>query len=104
VAALERAEAADQVLDRAPGDVVDAGPAVGGGRALEEHEGRAALGALQRALEQPLLLPARQELLLQRVGGEIGPGRERHRAGVLRGAVGSGESNQPETKGLASAP
>ena len=38
--ALHRVEPADQILDRAGEDVMDAGPAVRGGRALEEHEGR----------------------------------------------------------------
>jgi hypothetical protein len=83
VPALRRAEAADQVLQRAREDVVDARPAVRRRRTFEEDEGRVPLRPLERPLEEPLHAPGCQELALERVGGDVGPGRERHGAGDL---------------------
>ena len=45
--------------------------AVGRGRSLVEHEGRAVAHRVLRAREQPLVLPGREQLLLERVRREL---------------------------------
>ena len=71
-------EPAHQILDRAGKHVMDAGPAVGGGRPLIKHKRPAVLPRVHRLLEELLPLPQRELALLQIVGAEIGPGRKRH--------------------------
>src|SRR2546430_8540190 len=70
--AQHRVVAAHQIFDGAGEDVVDARPAVGRGRPFEEHERRPVAHRLPRLLEQPLVLPGREQLLLERVGRELG--------------------------------
>src|SRR3989442_6819422 len=76
--AQHRVEAADQVLDGAREDVVDAGAAVGGGWSLEEDERRAVALSFLGAREQPLVLPRGQQLFFQRI----------HRQGGVEDLVG----------------
>ncbi len=63
--------AADQVFDRAREDVMDAGAAVGRRRPFEKHERRPVASRLLHLLEQALVLPGREELLLQPVRREL---------------------------------
>src|SRR6185437_5469069 len=51
---------------------MDARAPVGRRRLLVEHERRTVAGGVLRLLEQALVLPRREELLLQRVGRELG--------------------------------
>jgi hypothetical protein len=48
--------------------VVNAGTAVGGGRPLKEDERRSVTRRFLHAREQPLVLPRREQLALERVG------------------------------------
>ena len=74
--ALHRAIAAEEILDRAREDVMDARPAVRRRRPLEEHEGRRAAPRVERPREQILFFPAREQLALDVVGrrGPAGSG------------------------------
>lgn len=65
VVALHRPVAGEDVLEDAGLDVVGAGHAVGGRRALVEDPLGAALGLLQAALEDLVVLPERQDPVLQ---------------------------------------
>src|SRR5205814_3831737 len=76
--ALHRVIAADEILDGAGEDVMDARAAVRGGWALVEHERLPALAGVERPLEQALGLPLLEHLPLEPVGAEIGPGGKRH--------------------------
>src|SRR5205085_3274285 len=67
-----RVVAADQVLDGAGEHVMDARPPIGRGRSLVKHERRAVPGGFLRLLKQALVLPGREQLLLQRVRRELG--------------------------------
>ncbi len=58
---------ANEILDGAREDVMDPRPAVRRGGALEEDEGRVVARRLLDAREQPLVLPGREELFLQRI-------------------------------------
>ena len=75
---LHDAEPADQVLDGAGEDVVDAGPAVGGRRSLEEDERAPALPFLLDPLKEILGLPAGEQVALELVRTRIGKRRESH--------------------------
>ncbi len=59
---------------------MDAGAAVGGWRALVEHEGHPALHGVLRTLKQALGLPDLELGALALVGGAFGPGGECHPA------------------------
>ncbi len=63
--------AAHHVLDGAREHVVDAGAPVSGGRPLEEDEGGPVAGGVLRLLEQPLVLPRREQLLLEPVRRQL---------------------------------
>src|SRR5262249_28170292 len=65
VEALHGPEAADDVLQHAGEDVVDAGAAVRGRRPLVEDEGRAPLAAVDHLLARAVPAPALEELLLE---------------------------------------
>ncbi len=67
-----RMVAAHQILDGAREYVMDARASVGRGRPLVKHERRSVPGGLLRLLEQALVLPRPEQLLLQRVGRELG--------------------------------
>ncbi len=67
--ALHRPEAREGVLERARLDVVGAGASVGGGRALVERPGLLARVAGDGLLEDVLLAPESQHLVLE--GGEV---------------------------------
>ena len=75
-----RLVAREDVLEDAREHVVRAGVAVGGRRALVEHERRRPLAVAQRGLEDVALAPAGQHLLLQ---GREGDAR---RQGLVHGA------------------
>src|SRR6185503_2128786 len=62
---LLRAMPGEQVLDRARKHVVDTGLAVRGRWTLEEHEAPGGVARFQRALEEPLGPPLRQQLALE---------------------------------------
>src|SRR4028118_62833 len=72
VPALHRLEAGEDVLERPRLDVVGAGAAVGGRRALVEHPLRTALGGLQRPGEDVGVLPAPQHVLLEPGPADLG--------------------------------
>ena len=80
--ALHRVVAADQVLDRAGEDVMDARTAVGRGRALVEHERLAAAVGLEGPPEQALGLPA-----LRAAAAPAGRRRDRARTGTPSGQL-----------------
>ncbi len=75
---LHGAEPADEVLDRARKDVMDARPPVGGGRPLVEHERRAGGPCRHAPAEEVFGLPGLEQLLLELVGAEFGKGRKSH--------------------------
>jgi hypothetical protein len=78
VAALHGLVAADDVLERASQHMVDAGPAVRGGRALVEHEAGRALAVGEALPERVLLAPEACDVLLH-------PRELRPRVHVLKG-------------------
>src|SRR5690606_18689579 len=93
VVAAHRLVAGEEVLDDAREDVPVVRQAVRGRRALVEDEGRPVLRALEGLLEDPRLLPEREDLglvarevelgsdLVEAAGGSrLGPGRGRSRA------------------------
>src|SRR5690606_7498900 len=83
--AAHRLVAGEDVLEDAGLDVVDAGHAVGGGRALVEHPGRVALVLLDGTLEDLPVAPAVQDLTLKRGQVDLrGKGAERWRRHVGR--------------------
>src|SRR2546422_8613038 len=61
-----------QILDGAREHVMDAWASIGRRRALVKHERRSVAGGFLRLLEQALVLPRREELLLQLVGRKLG--------------------------------
>src|SRR6185295_1186147 len=67
-----RAVAAEQILHRAREHVMDSRLTVGCRRPLEEHELRLAFGPRQSLLEELLILPEVEHLLLVLVGRPIG--------------------------------
>ena len=77
---LGDAEPADEVLDGAAEDVVDPRAAVGRGRTFEEDERRAPGARPLHLLEELLLLPRAEDVVLER-GGRGGPDRELAHAG-----------------------
>ena len=92
-----RAMAAEEVLDRPGEDVVDARPSVRGRGSLEEHP-RWGLGTrLERAREQVLITPAREDLLLQRVRAAVGRKETKSR---LRSRPRHRRSNTPHTSAV----
>ena len=64
--------AAEEVLDGAREDVVNAGATVRRGRSLVEHERRGTGARSLCLLEQLLGVPAREQLLLEGVGARVG--------------------------------
>src|SRR5256886_12282620 len=70
--AEHRVVPAHHVLDGAGEDVVAPRPAVRGGGAFEEHERRPVAHGLARLLEQPLVLPRGEQLLLEPVDRKLG--------------------------------
>ena len=82
VVAAHGAEAGEDVLEDARLDVVGAGHAVGGGRALVEHPLGAALGLLQALGEDLLLAPEVEHGVLERgqvdLGGHLAVRRRCH--------------------------
>ena len=75
---LHGAEAADEVLDGAGKDVVDARAPIGGRRPLVEHE-RCTAGPRRHAPAKEVFgFPGVEQLLLELVGAEFGEGRESH--------------------------
>ncbi len=72
VIAPHRAVPAEEILHRSREHVVDAGSAVGGGRAFEEDELGLPLRLCEGLLEKILLFPAREHFLLEFVGRAIG--------------------------------
>ena len=67
---------------------MNARAAVGGRRALEEHQRLAVRGGLLDAAEEPLPLPDGEQLALQRVGATVGPRRASRRLTPGRQRVG----------------
>ncbi len=86
-----RLVAREDVLEDAGQDVVGAGPAVGGRRALVEDVRRRALAALEGLVVDVQLAPALEDLLLElREGDVLGQGTmRRHWCRSLGGTVGS---------------
>ncbi len=85
-AAAHRLEPREEVLEDAGLDVVRAGVAVGGRRPLVEDPRLAARGLLQAALEDPVVAPAGEHVVLERGQVDLG-GQGAHavlRRGVLR--------------------
>ena len=90
--AAHRLEARVDVLEDAREDVVRAGPAVGGRRALVEDPRLGALAAAQRLREDVALAPALEHLLLERRGTTAAGSTGRWAMGP--GSLGTGQSAQ----------
>ncbi len=93
--ALHGLEAGEDVLEDARLDVVGAGPAVGGRRALVEGPARPVGGPVQRLVEGLVVPPEVEHLVLE--GGEVHLGRD---GAVVAHGVPSGASLRPGAAGL----
>jgi hypothetical protein len=80
VVALHRLEAREHVLEHARFDVVGSRHAVGGRRTLVESPGRAALGLLEAAREDPVLVPPLDHVVIERDEIDVGGQRVVHQA------------------------
>ena len=63
--------AAEQILDRARKDVMNAGTTVGRRRSFEEDVSRFVSGRSLRAREESLALPSSKNFLLDCIGGQV---------------------------------